>query len=69
MSATIWDVRHPLTGATSEHETLALAVVWFVAETIGWLARRWLLPVLLVAVFAGLAVERGVRRAIREGRS
>lgn len=56
-----WIAHHPQTGRTTEHDTLAQAVVWFAGETLEWAARRYVLPVLLAAVVLGVVLWRGVR--------
>ena len=56
-----WTASHPGTGRSVDADTLAEAVLWFAGETVEWVARRFVLPVVLAVLVLGVALWRGVR--------
>lgn len=56
-----WTASHPGTGRTVDTATLTEAVAWFAVESLEWVARRFVLPVVLAVLVVGVVLWRGVR--------
>ena len=54
-----WVSYCPLTGKSHETDTLVEGIAWFAGETLGWMARRWIVPLVVGIVLLALVVRKG----------